>query len=105
MAEFPLPREHADPFLCDAIKGRHRRILVSADNDRRIRGAVCIPDPFVPFMGLAGGGPSTSDEQLVAEFEGLCSIARRLAPTIAYAYIEIQPTFWLLLAHSSGTEW
>lgn len=52
----------------------------------RVRGAKTVPHSHVV---LAAGGPEASDEELLGAYERLRDVARRLAPSVTYAYIWI----------------
>ena len=64
--------------------------LVAGDLEARARVAQGM---FIGVdrIGLGAGGPVTTDEELLADFERLRAIARRLAPTMAYAFVAIMP--------------
>lgn len=67
--------------------------VVAGDLERRIRVLYAAFRGAPPAMAVAGGGPSATDEELLAAMEDLAEIGRRLAPGLGYAHISVQPTF------------
>jgi hypothetical protein len=68
---------------CDLVTGRF---------DERIRTA-SITFGRAPHVALAAGGPAVDSHGLLARFELLAEVARDLAPQVAYACIDLEPTF------------
>lgn len=48
---------------------------------------------IMPSVSLSAGGATMGEADLGAVFESLVAVARRLAPTVSYAHIAIQPCF------------
>jgi hypothetical protein len=44
-------------------------------------------------LALAGGGPAAGDDELLAIFDSLVTVARALAPDLAHARLNIEPRF------------
>lgn len=88
---YPVP-------VSDAVKHfeRSRRagsaLLMAGDMASRLRAADT-SFAWHQTLTLGGGGAQTSDEDLVAVAESLVELARRLAPSVSYAHIDIQQSF------------
>lgn len=93
---YPLP-------ISDALEHfeRSRRVgsalLMAGDMASRLRAA---DTSFAWHQTLAfgGGGAQASDEALSATAAAFVEIARRLASSVSYAHIDIQPTFHAMSA-------
>lgn len=103
IVQFPLPSGDALDFLGRCRTQRSSAVLVGGDPAEHIRAVGGFFQGFRPHMAIAGGGPATTDDEVRATMDELIQIARRLAPTIGYAFISIEARF-LLGAHR-GTEW
>jgi hypothetical protein len=67
--------------------------VVAGDLDRRIRLLYVEFRGGPPAVAVAGGGPATTDDELMANMDELARIGRRLAPTLGYAHVSVRPTF------------
>lgn len=94
-------------------------LLAVWERDRPGYTIICAGDPASSIRGigvdfartdrlelaLVAGGPRTSDDGLLRIAGELQLIARRLAPTMAYAFVSIEPTFAQLMSLGHSTEW
>jgi hypothetical protein len=68
---------------CDVVNGRL---------EERVRTA-SITFGRTPHVALAAGGPACDSQALLARFDLLCDLARDLAADVAYACVDVEPTF------------
>jgi hypothetical protein len=66
--------------------------LVNGDPDERVRTA-SLTYGRLPHLALAAGGPTVDGPGLIARFDLLRDVARELAADVAYACLDIEPTF------------
>ena len=91
MLQFPIGAEDA----LEALE-RSRRAgsgkLVAGSPTSTIRG---VQASFIgsQCLSLAAGGPSATDDLLLAEMESLVELARSLADELVYAFATIEPSF------------
>jgi hypothetical protein len=78
--------------------------VVTGDISTRIRTASISFGP-APHVAIAGGGPKCDDDGLIARYELLRSVARELAPEVAYACIDFEETFGDLGTGLSNVDW
>lgn len=73
----------------------------------RLRGAGIYGGALrrVPHLKLAGGGPGSSDDELLDLFHSMRELVRGLAGEVAYAFVSVEPTFAALTAMETPTEW
>jgi hypothetical protein len=80
---------------CDLVHGNLRD---------RVRSA-SITFGHAPHMALAAGGPGCDIPALLARFELLCELARDLQEGVAYACVDLEPTFEHIGAGLSAGGW
>lgn len=90
--EFTVPVADATATLHQAARGRAWCDLVNGNLQDRLRTA-SVTFGQAPHLALAAGGPGCTDAALLARFELLVEIARDLAPEVAYACVDLEPTF------------
>lgn len=59
----------------------------------RVRAIKGMTRDFEPSLTLAGGGPDCTDDELLAIFATFTDLARRLAPSLAYGFVNIASRF------------
>ncbi|MDQ2648732.1 MAG: hypothetical protein M3Z03_04175, partial [Actinomycetota bacterium] len=91
-AHFQVSAAEAPAVLHHAAKARAWCDLVQGDLGDRIRTA-SITFGATPHLALAAGGPGCDDEAILARYELLCEAARETQGEVAYACIDIEPTF------------
>lgn len=107
LVEFRLDPAEAPAFLDQARRSRSDgATVVTGDLEGCLRGASASFFYSPPHLALAGGGPAATDGDMVALVERLQEVARRLAPSTAYSFVSIAPTFDLFTgAHSTEWSW
>jgi hypothetical protein len=78
--------------------------LVNGDPDDRVRTA-SLTYGRLPHLALAAGGPGVDSAGLIARFELLRDVARELAADVAYACLDVEPTFEGLALGLPVTGW
>jgi hypothetical protein len=89
---FPIERR-ATREVFDQCRRAGAVQVVAGDLEHRIRALHVEFRGEAPAVAVAGGGPSATDEELVATIDDLTRIARRLVPTLGYAHVSVWPTF------------
>lgn len=105
--EFSVPLTEAMRLLSDWERDRPGYALICRGEPTHSLHAVGInlcPVDTVELV-FAAGGQGINSEGLVDAVERFQAIARRLAPTVAYAFVSIEPTFVQLLAPGHDTDW
>jgi hypothetical protein len=106
LVEFRLAAAEAPAFLYQSHRARAQSaMVVSGDLEGHLRGASAFLCYDEPNLILAGGGPAATDDDMVALVERFQEVARRLAPSLAYAFVSIAPTFGTLAFPSQSTDW
>lgn len=91
LAQYPVPPEAIrDAF--DEVRRSGSGQVVAGNMTTRIRAADTNAIGY-QWLSLSGGGPAATEKELLATFEDLTALARRLAPDLAYACISVEPTF------------
>lgn len=103
--EFRIPTSTALQFLEAHRRKRQQCHVVSGDVDGRVRAVNAVFVKESPNIAIAGGGPATTRDEMVHIAEELIGVAQRLAPTAAYAYITMLPTFSDFWGEIPGVEW
>jgi hypothetical protein len=104
--EFPVEAGGARSWLARWAKGRVTgALLVAGDLDARIRAVAGYFYGAPGGLALAAGGPAASDDDLLAGFEALKGVARRLARDVTHAFISVEPTFAGFASPFHDTEW
>ena len=103
-AHFTVRAADASASLYAAASARAWCDLVQGDLRQRIRSA-SLTFGHAPHLALAAGGPECDVQALVARFELLCEIARDLTDEVAYACVDLEPTFELLGHGLTGAGW
>ncbi|MGH9223206.1 MAG: hypothetical protein ACRD2W_05355 [Acidimicrobiales bacterium] len=67
--------------------------FLAGDPDRRARGAHAVFWGAPEGLDLGSGGAEATEDDLLADMEALVGIARRLAPTVAYAFVSLDIGF------------
>lgn len=94
--EFSLAPGATKGFLRQALDMRTNSCrVVSGRIDKAMRVAAVgyFGAGIMPSVGLSAGGATMGEADLGAVFESLVAVARRLAPTVSYAHVAIQPCF------------
>jgi len=92
-------------LLHECAIGRAVCEVVMGDISRRIRAsAVSFERDGYPHVALAAGGPALDDDALIARADLLEDVGRELAPQLAYACLDIEPTFGWLAAGPVGPD-
>lgn len=88
--EFSLTAGAVHGFLRqtrDALTGGV--LLINGEPTERYRG---VSGEFAfSRLSLGAGGPAMTDDELLASFEALVEVARRLAPSVGYAVVSVDP--------------
>jgi hypothetical protein len=103
-APFQVPAAEAPAVVHHAVRARAWCDLVQGDLSDRIRTA-SITFGATPHLAIAAGGPGCDDEAILARYELLCEAAREIRGEVAYACIDIEPTFAELGAGLSPHGW
>ena len=103
-APFAVAAADAPASLYAAAGARAWCDLVQGDLRDRIRSA-SLTFGHAPHLALAAGGPSCDGGALLARYELLCDVARELADGVAYACVDLEPTFELLGLGLTGAGW
>lgn len=105
--QFRLPSSAAQRFLKEhRRKASYTSHLVSGDIDNRIRAVNgSFGGGLMPNIAIAGGGPTTSDDDLVGIAQDLIAVARSFADQVGYAFITIDPTFGSFYDATAGSDW
>jgi len=82
---FPVPPDMAERHL-QSCRGAGFAVLIAGEPSGRCRAAHCT-GIIHETMAFGGGGPGTTDDELLDMAGQLITVARRLAPTAAYAHI------------------
>lgn len=90
--EQEVPAPAAATLLHECGVARAWCDLVNGDPADRLR-TVSLTFGRLPHLALAAGGPGLDAAGLVARFELLQDVARELAADVAYACLDIEPTF------------
>ena len=94
--QFALSPSDAGTFLTACAERRELTsgILVGGALGRSVRAvSVTGIGTFPPRLSLAAGGPASTDESLLAFFEDMRSLARRLAAEAMYGYVDFEADF------------
>ncbi|MGH9223204.1 MAG: hypothetical protein ACRD2W_05345, partial [Acidimicrobiales bacterium] len=67
--------------------------FLAGDPDRRARGAHAVFWGGPEGLVLGAGGAEATEDDLLADMEALVGIARRLAPTVGYAFVSLDIGF------------
>jgi hypothetical protein len=103
-APFDVPAAEAPAVVHHAVRARAWCDLLQGDLSDRIRTA-SVTFGSTPHLALAAGGPGCDDEAILARYELLCEVARDLRGEVAYACIDLEPTFADLGAGLSRDGW
>jgi hypothetical protein len=90
--EFDVSVADAPAIVHQANLARAWCDVVNGDLDERVRTA-SVTFGRTPHVALAAGGPACDSNALLARFDLLCEVARELGSDVAYACVDIEPTF------------
>ena len=90
--EFDVSVADAPAVVHQASLARAWCDVVNGNLDERVRTA-SITFGRTPHVALAAGGPACDSNALLARFDLLCEVARELAADVAYACVDVEPTF------------
>ena len=90
--ELEVPASEAPAVVHQCGAARAWCDLVNGSFTDRVRTA-SITFGRAPHVALAAGGPGVDSHGLIARFELLADVARELSAEVAYACIDIEPTF------------
>jgi hypothetical protein len=90
--EFEVAVADAPAVLHQASTAQAWCDIVNGNMDDRVRTA-SITFGKAPHVVLAAGGPACDSQALLARFDLLCEVAREYAAELAFACIDIEPTF------------
>lgn len=99
--EFEVRVGDALAMLRQSAAGGGSLELVSGILHQRIRHCTGRSTGALSVVAMAAGGPATDDAELVATFNELVDVARRVAPEVAYATVSIDPAF----LYRGATDW
>jgi hypothetical protein len=103
-APFTVRAADASASLYAAATARAWCDLVQGDLRRRIRSA-SLTFGHAPHLALAAGGPACDAPALLARYDVLCDLARDLSEGVAYACVDLEPSFELLGLGLAGAGW
>ncbi len=90
--EFEVAVADAPAIVHQASLARAWCDVVNGDLQERVRTA-SITFGRTPHVALAAGGPACDSHALLARFDLLCEVARDLSGDVAYACVDVEPTF------------
>ena len=90
--EFEVAVADAPAVLHQASTAQAWCDVVNGSVEDRVRTA-SITFGKAPHVALAAGGPACDSQALLARFDLLCEVAREYTGELAYACIDIEPTF------------
>ena len=90
--EFDVAVADAPAIVHQASLARAWCDVVNGELDERVRTA-SITFGRTPHVALAAGGPACDSNALLARFDLLCEMAKELGSDVAYACIDVEPTF------------
>lgn len=90
--EFEVSVADAPAIVHQASLARAWCDVVNGGLDERVRTG-SITFGRTPHVALAAGGPACDTNALLARFDLLCEVARELGSDVAYACVDIEPTF------------
>ncbi|MGH9273592.1 MAG: hypothetical protein ACRDZU_03005, partial [Acidimicrobiales bacterium] len=90
--EFDVSVADAPAIVHQASLARAWCDVVNGGLDERVRTA-SITFGRAPHVALAAGGPACDTNALLARFDLLCEVARELGSDVAYACLDVEPTF------------
>jgi hypothetical protein len=90
--EFDVAVADAPAVVHQASLARAWCDVVNGSLTDRVRTA-SITFGRTPHVALAAGGPACDSSALLARFDLLCEVARELAADVAYACVDVEPTF------------
>ena len=103
-AHFTVRAADASASLYAAASARAWCDLVQGDLRGRLRTA-SLTFGHAPHLALAAGGPDCDVHALLARYDLLCELARDLSDGVAYACVDLEPTFELLGHGLTGAGW